>query len=193
MPVAAFTLTELLIGVAIGAVAILGVARLMVSYTNASNNRIWASQADRSFSRLSFLLNTEIGEGCALQSGSNPASCNPPSTGTCPGTAGTDIRVRVPVLNAAGTFSYQTIRYYLTGTQLLRDGPAILPSGRLDTATNVTGAVLVDNVSAFTPTVSADCRSVALALTFTIPNAASCPAATCNRTTRFSTKGNQFL
>ncbi|MGB7565688.1 MAG: hypothetical protein WBM08_13185 [Prochlorococcaceae cyanobacterium] len=189
----------MLIGVVLGALAIAAAAQVIVSYTKASNGRIWASESDRNFSRLSFLMNTEIGEGCAVRSGSAPADCTP-STTTCPGTAGTDIRVRVPVLNAANAFSYQTIRYYrdVATNEIKRDGPAILPNGRLDTATNVDGAVLVGNVSAFTPTVAADCRSVALTITFTIPdgriagNTASCPAAICTRTTRFRTQGIPF-
>ncbi|MEA5473790.1 hypothetical protein VB716_06100, partial [Synechococcus sp. CCY9201] len=66
----------------------------------------------------------------------------------------------------------RVISYRLNGTQLLRNGPRILATGRLDSVSgnDQTNAVVLDSVNTFTPTVAADCRSVDIAVRLNVPN-----------------------
>lgn len=167
-----FTLTELLIGSVLAAGAVGLAATLIVGHIRSTDRMIWDSQTRRDIGRLSFLMATELGESCTLLRGAAPTNCVPPSTSPCPGTStAADLRALVPVQTSPTSAPVnEVVRYYLSGTQLLRDGPRILSNGRLDTSADQTGALLLENVTAFTPVVSSDCRSVTVTLTLGVPN-----------------------
>lgn len=178
---AGFTLVELLIGavisaIVLGSVAVLGVQQLRLA------DRVYAlTTLNRNFRRISDLLRVEAGEACILRGGANPRTtatlpdtpCKPENPSVCaPGTAiFTDLRMLIPVSAANNTIAYNVVRYYLNGTELLRDGPQVGTDGLL-TTTASTGSRVLGNVSTFAATVSADCTWVSINLGLTVPGSA---------------------
>jgi hypothetical protein len=84
-----------------------------------------------------------------------------------------------------------TYSYNSSTRQVLRAGPRILTTGQLDAtvANNQTGSVVLDGVTAFTPTVTADCRSATILVTLTVPTTAS----TLMQTIRVAAGAEQFI
>jgi hypothetical protein len=76
-------------------------------------------------------------------------------------------------LAATNTISYQVVRFYRSGTDLLRDGPAITNNGTLNSTTTTNGLLVASNVSAFTTTVSPDCSWARLNITMSVPGTAT--------------------
>ncbi|MCT0207752.1 prepilin-type N-terminal cleavage/methylation domain-containing protein [Synechococcus sp. CS-1332] len=176
-----FTMVELLIGITLGGIAVAAAASVMVSHMNSTNATMWAVQLQRDLSKFNFLVNSEANEACRLQSGTPPANdtvCTPGtvavpvSCATVTGPA-TNFNLLVPMDVANNDPEERVITYsFNAGTgQVLRSGPRILSNGRLDAtvANNQTGSVVLDGVTAFTPTVSNDCRSATIVLTLSVP------------------------
>ncbi len=181
---AGFTLVELLIGAFLTGVALTAVATVAIGHIRVTDRTMWTIQLRRDLSRLNSLLTAEAAEACIFRSGTDPTSCIPPATSPCTGTAGTDLRMGVPVSTAgvpvlppggSGTpVPPHVVRYYLgTGgeaNQLRRIGPPILASGRLSGGATYVNSLILDGVTSFTPTVSADCRAVTITATLQVPN-----------------------
>jgi type II secretory pathway pseudopilin PulG len=173
-----FTLVELLIGGVLSILAMGSVAFLSVQQIRIADNVYATSTIDRSFRRISDLLKVEVAEACLLRGGANPRTtatlpdtpCKPQNPSVCaPAAAAADLRLLVPVqAPGSNAITYTVIRYYRTGTELLRDGPQVGANGLL-TATAATGSRVLTNVSAFSATVSADCTWVRLNLGLTVP------------------------
>ncbi|WP_216918755.1 prepilin-type N-terminal cleavage/methylation domain-containing protein [Synechococcus sp. CCAP 1479/9] len=176
-----FTLVELLIGAVLGGVAVAAAASVIVSHLNSTNATIWSVQLQRDLSKFNYLLNSEAVEACRVQSGTPPANdtvcvpgtfATPISCATVTGPA-TNFNLLVPldVANADPVERVITYRFDAGTGRVLRDGPRILTSGRLDptVASNQNNAVVLDGVTAFTPTVSADCRSATIDVTLAVP------------------------
>lgn len=176
-----FTLVELLIGAVLGGVAVAAAASVIVSHLNSTNATIWSVQLQRDLSKFNYLLNSEAVEACRMQAGTPPANdtacvpgtfATPLSCATVTGPA-TNFNLLVPldVANADPVERVITYRFDAGTGRVLRDGPRILTSGRLDptVASNQNNAVVLDGVTAFTPTVSADCRSATIAVTLAVP------------------------
>jgi hypothetical protein len=184
---AGFTLTELLIGAFLTGVALTAVATVAIGHIRVTDRTMWTIQFRRDLSRLNSLLSAEAAEACIFRSGADPTSCIPPATSPCTGTAGSDLRMGVPV-SAVGTPGVPVmppggsgtptpphiVRYYLgTGSeanQLRRIGPPILATGRLSGGATYVNSLILDGVTSFTPTVSADCRAVTITATLQVPN-----------------------
>ncbi|MCP9837880.1 prepilin-type N-terminal cleavage/methylation domain-containing protein [Cyanobium sp. N.Huapi 1H5] len=174
-----FTLVELLIGTVLGGIAVAAAASVIVSHLNSTNATIWAVQLQRDLSKFNFLLNSEAVEACRMQAGTPPANdtacvpgtfATPLSCATVTGPA-TSFSLLVPLDVANADPVERVITYRLDTGRVVRDGPRILTSGRLDTtvANNQNNAVVLDGVTAFTPTVSADCRSATITVTLSVP------------------------
>lgn len=174
-----FTLVELLIGTVLGGIAVAAAASVIVSHLNSTNATIWAVQLQRDLSKFNYLLNSEAVEACRVQAGTPPANdtacvpgtfATPLSCATVTGPA-TNFSLLVPLDVANADPVERVITYRLDSGRVLRDGPRILTSGRLDTtvANNQNNAVVLDGVTAFTPTVSADCRSATITVTLAVP------------------------
>jgi prepilin-type N-terminal cleavage/methylation domain-containing protein len=174
-----FTLVELLIGTVLGGIAVAAAASVIVSHLNSTNATIWAVQLQRDLSKFNYLLNSEAVEACRVQAGTPPANdtacvpgtfATPLSCATVTGPA-TNFSLLVPLDVANADPVERVITYRLDAGRVLRDGPRILTSGRLDTtvANNQNNAVVLDGVTAFTPTVSADCRSATITVTLAVP------------------------
>lgn len=176
-----FTLVELLIGgvisaIVLGSVAFLGVQQIRIA------DRVYAlTTVNRNFRRISDLLKVEAGEACILRGGASPRTtatlpdtpCKPQDPSVCaPGTASfTDLRMLIPLQDASNAISYNVVRYYLSGNELLRDGPQVGANGLL-TTTVTNGSRVLGNVSTFAATVSTDCTWVSLNLGLSVPGSA---------------------
>jgi len=166
-----FTLVELLIGVVLGAVVLAGAANTLVSHIRLSRSFYSAGQVQQDLIRLQRLLSAETAEACLFQVGTtDPASCR----ATCTTAGSSQLRLYVPLSTSpnadpAALANRRIISYRLNGDQLLRTGPRILGSGALDPSTTQTDALVLDGVQTFTPTVSADCTNVDLAIRLNVP------------------------
>ena len=186
---AGFTLVELLVGVVIGGIALAALASVAVGHIRVTGRVTWNTQVQRDIGKINSFMAVETREACAFTADASapanwatspmptPSPCTTACSTTAGPTTGTQLRMLVPLntgVNAAPI--PRVIRYYTalnatTGrTELRRDGPAILADGRLDSSTNQTGAMLIDGVNTFTPTVSADCRTVNLQMSLDVPN-----------------------
>jgi hypothetical protein len=92
---------------------------------------------------------------------------------------GADVRLLMPILNpATNTTAYQVVRYYRSGTDLLRDGPQVNNNGTLNSTTTDNGRLVMNNVAAFSTTVSPDCAWATINVTLTLPGTSTTQART---------------
>jgi Tfp pilus assembly protein PilW len=187
---AGFTLVELLIATTISVITMAMVAVLSVHQIRITDTISTTATLDRRFRTLSNLLREEFREACLLRADANPRTtatapdtpCNPEpvspcgnlTTGVSTPASGNDVRLLMPIsLAATNTISYQVVRFYRSGTDLLRDGPAITNNGTLNSTTTTNGLLVASNVSAFTTTVSPDCSWATLNITMSVPGTAT--------------------
>ena len=177
-----FTLVELLIGVALSASVIGSVAQIAVQQINLANRVYGFISTNRNFRRLSDLLKIEVGEACILSKGGTPFReatwpdnpCKPLNTFKCEAiSAAKELWLLVPLQASDGSTTYNNpIKYYLNGTDLLRDGPQVGTDGLLSTTSLATTSRVITNVTTFIPTVTSDCTSVTLEVGVTYPGKA---------------------
>ena len=175
-----FTLVELLIGAALSSLVLGSLAVLAVQQIKLGNRVVGFTDVNRNFQRLSNLLEIETGEACMLRKGVSPRTtatlpdtpCKPEAISACatPSSAN-ELWLLVPIPAANNRITYAQIRYYRSGTLLLRDGPQVDPNGLL-TTTTATGSRVLTNISRFVPTVSTDCTWVSLDVGVTYPGRA---------------------
>ena len=177
-----FTLVELLTAVLLSALVIESLAQLAVQQINLANRVYGFSSTNRNFRRLSDLLKIEVGEACLLRKGlalpttytwpNNP--CKPLSTSACSTSSSNNkLYLLIPIQGSDNSIVYSnTAFYYLSGTDLLREGPQVGTDGLLSSTANVTGRRVLTNVTTFIPSVSADCTSVDLEVGVTYPGKA---------------------
>jgi type II secretory pathway pseudopilin PulG len=175
-----FTLVELLIGVALTSLVLGSLAVLAVQQMQLANRVVGFTDVNRNFQRLSDLLKIETGEACILRKGVSPRTtatlpdtpCKPQATSACatPSSAN-ELWLLVAIQDGINGIAYAPIRYYLSGTDLLRDGPQVDDNGLL-TTTSATGSRVLTNISRFVPEVSTDCTWVSLDVGVTYPGRA---------------------
>jgi prepilin-type N-terminal cleavage/methylation domain-containing protein len=188
---AGFTLVELLIATSISVITMAMVAVLSVHQIRITDTISTTATLDRRFRTLSNLLREEFREACLLRADANPRTtatapdtpCNPEpvspcgnlTTGVSTPASGNDVRLLMPIRSAVATDppDYRVVRFYRTGTDLLRDGPTITINGTLDSTANTNGQLVASNVSAFTTTVSPDCSWARLNITMSVPGTAT--------------------
>jgi prepilin-type N-terminal cleavage/methylation domain-containing protein len=164
-----FTLLELLITTVLISILLAAISVILSSHLKLTDSETSMIQSRRESARLNYILNSESNEACALKGGSDPSSCSQ----TCATTASSDLRLRVPVIINGTTAGTRFIRYYLSGTELRRDGPAIKPDGQLDLSQSNVDSLLIDSVSAFMATIDSDCHAATISLSLSFPAAAS--------------------
>jgi len=175
-----FTLVELLIGLALTTLVLGSLAVLAVQQMQLANRVVGFTDVNRNFQRLSDLLKIETGEACILRKGVSPRTtatlpdtpCKPQATSACatPSSAN-ELWLLVAIQDGINGIAYAPIRYYLSGTDLLRDGPQVDDNGLL-TTTTATGSRVLTNISRFVPEVSTDCTWVSLDVGVTYPGRA---------------------
>jgi hypothetical protein len=185
---------ELLIGAVLTGITIAASAVIVVSHLNATNATTWSVQLQRDLRKFNFLVNTEANEGCRLQAGTPftaGTACAPPANLSCATVSGpaTNFNILVSFAQANADPITRVVTYRLDTGRVLRDGPRILSNGQLDTANNQNNAVVLDGVTAFTPTVAADCRTATILVTLTVPTTTT----NSTQTIRVATGANQFI
>ena len=186
-----FTLVELLIATSISVITMAMVAVLSVHQIRITDTISTNATLDRRFRTLSNLLREEFREACLLRADANPRTtaiapdtpCNPEpvspcgnlTTGVSNPALGNDVRLLMPIRSGVATNppDYRVVRFYRSGTDLLRDGPAINNNGTLDSTITTNGLLVASNVSAFTTTVSPDCSWATLNITMSVPGTAT--------------------
>lgn len=186
------TLLELLIGVVLGGVAVASAASVMVSHLNSTNATTWAVQLQRDFTRFNSLLTSEAREACLMERGTPPVPSSPicrrRTFGGVTGCAvfsgpSTTFSLITPVdydrdytwdayLKLDPPVEVVTTYTYNSATrQVLRRGPQIYQDGRIAPIVYMysNAETILDNVTAFTPIVTADCLSATITVTLAVP------------------------
>jgi len=163
----AFTLLELMITTVLVSILLAAISLILTSHLRLTDSETSMIQSRRESARLNYILNSESNEACAVQGGSNPASCGQ----TCLTTATNDLRMRIPVVINGTTAGVRFIRYYISGTELRRNGPGIKPDGQLDLSqTTMIDSLLIDSVSSFSAVVDSDCHAALINLSLSLPS-----------------------
>lgn len=188
---AGFTLVELLTATTLLVLTMAVVTVLTIQQIRLTDTISITATLDRRFRKLSNLLREEFREACLLRADTNPRTtatspdtpCNPQrvsptepvspcgnlTTGDSTPAIGSDVRLLIPISTAAtSTPDYRVVRFYLDGTDLKRDGPAINEDGSLSTTVSNDQPV-ASNVSAFSTIVSPDCSWATLNITLRVP------------------------
>lgn len=165
----AFTLLELMITTVLVSILLAAISLILTSHLRLTDSETSMIQSRRESARLNYILHSESNEACAVQGGSDPTSC----AQTCQTTATNDLRMRIPVIINGTTAGTRLIRYYLSGTELRRNGPAIKPDGQLDLSQGAIDSLLIDSVSSFSATVDSDCHAALISLSLSLPNSAT--------------------
>ena len=177
---AGFTLVELLTATTLLVLTMAVVTVLTIQQIRLTDTISITATLDRRFRKLSTLLREEFREACLLRADtdtrttaiSTDTPCNPVrvspcgnlTTGVSTPATGSDVRLLIPI----STTDYRVVRFYLDGTDLRRDGPAINEDGTLSTTVSNDQPVAT-NISAFTTTVSPDCSWATLNITLRVP------------------------
>lgn len=175
---AGFTLAELLVGSALTTLVLAALSGLALHQIRFIDRQYALATTHRSFRKLSDLLRDEIDEACLLRTDVDPRTsatppdtpCHPEPSTPCNASAGQDLRLLIPVLDTAtNRLSYTLVRYYLSGRDLLRDGPSVAANGSLTPGSLLNGQRVLTNVTRFRPTVARDCNSVDISVELAVP------------------------
>ena len=163
-----FSLVELLLSTVLVVVVMAALASILVSHLGTTDRQGNVVQVRRELARFSYLLSTEVNEACALQRASDPSGC----LQTCTTATTTDLRMLIPVLQNGTTATTRVIRYYLSGTTIMREGPRILANGQLETTTGSasTTALVLDSVASYTAQIDADCHAATIFISQSLPS-----------------------
>ena len=163
-----FSLVELLLSTVLVVVVMAALASILVSHLGTTERQGNVVLVRRELARFSYLLGTEVNEACALQRASDPSGC----LQTCTTSTTTDLRMLIPVLQNGTTATTRVIRYYLSGTTLMREGPRILANGQLETTTGSasTTALVLDSVASYTAQIDADCHAATIFISQSLPS-----------------------
>lgn len=175
---AGVTLVELLVGLVISSLFVPLLWNVVRSTIVFSESTVWQVQLQRDLDRLTTLLNIEAEEACLFGTTGDPAAgCFPTASASCSTATQNELRLRVPLLNASGApAGSAVIRYFRTGTDLLRTGPAVLASGRLNPSVTSSNQLVMRGVNGFTVTPASGCTRANLALTVTSVAGTSIPS-----------------
>lgn len=172
----AFTLLELLVATAFGAIVFGALMTMATSLLRAGLREDNQQTAQDAWARVNQFLLIEVGEAGRFYQGDNEFSAIeldlPPSD--CPEAskdpASASFTIRVPSANASGV-TFRMISYYVRDNNLMRCGPPVLANGALDFAAPSAEAVLSYNTVLRNLSRDFDKRSIAYTLDFRSPHA----------------------
>lgn len=176
---AAFTLVELLVGVAFGAILMGGLMMMATSILRAGLEDDNQQSAQDAWARVNQFLVIEVGEAGRLYQGItevSPIVLNPATTG-CSGAnpdAGSEsfaIRVPNPDPAATGSARFATITYFMSDGHLMRCGPPVLANGALNFSATSTAAILSYDTTLRQLSLNHLNRSISYTLDFRSPHA----------------------
>lgn len=152
---AGFSMVELMIGAAVGAICLAALVAVILSYVRSRDRLESMLRLQDQWGRLQFLLDREIQEATPVTAASSVSpSCKVGSVA---------LALEVPG-------NSNRILYYLSGTTLRRCGPVITNNG--DLGSSVSDALVLDGVTSFTVN-TADPQRPTYTLTLTDPNGVS--------------------
>ena len=192
-----YTLLELLIVVVLGGLVLAAISTVILSQVRLTRNQLLAQQSRSDWSRFTYFLANEVGEGCQVYATTTASANDNPICNPANAAVGTNVSdctsgavvlfvVVVPIVptNLATPSPDQRNIYYTAGTgtnagTLFRCGPPILQSGRLDsTITTFTKTPLLSGIPI---TATVDANNVSVTLTPSITGANISPFAVRTR------------
>ncbi len=179
-----YTMLELLIVVVVGGLVVTAISTVITSQVRLTRNQLLAQQRRTDWSRFTYFLANEVGEGREVSTSTTAAAL---TADGCPADGALLFSVRVPIATDAGAPEERNVHYYTTGTgtntALFRCGPPILDTGRLNsTTTTFTPARLLAGIP-ITAAVDAT-NPVSVTLTPSITGANISPFAVRTRSIR---------
>lgn len=152
---------------------------------------IWQVQLERDLDRLTALIDAEAEDACRLGTDADPAPCIPPATElACDTDTENQLSMRVTLLDANNAPAGTGVITYTrndNNDELLRTGPLILNTGRLDpTNTQSTGQLVMRGVTGFDVDLADDCNTAIIVVTVqpVAPNVFTAGVGTGNDVTR---------
>lgn len=154
-----FTLTELLITVAIGGLLIAASATVIISEIRSGIATERFARAQQDFLRISSFINSEVGEGARLQYSQATTGCLPSGTSL--------VTIVIPYgFNSSTLLPNESIvHYYVSGGSLYRCGPPILATGALNPGEAISASQLNTNTQ-MTIEPASNSKGLAYALNF---------------------------
>jgi prepilin-type N-terminal cleavage/methylation domain-containing protein len=161
-----FTLVELMVSLVIGSLVIVAAVVSVVAHIRSSSNLEAAQSINNDLSRITFFLETEVGEGATITYGQSMSPC----------AAGNSLfTINVPNSGGTGaTLASTPIHYFVTGSSptasLNRCGPPINNNGTLNYGGGST-AVVVNTNTTIQLANSTDPKAITYNLTLWDPSA----------------------
>lgn len=173
----AFTLLELLVATAFGAIVFGALMTMATSLMRAGLREDNQQTAQDAWARVNQFLLIEVGEAGRFYLGTtevNPIALNQPLS-DCPGAsrdpASESFTIRVPTGSSVGGVSFRTISYYVRDNNLMRCGPPVLGNGALDFWASSAEAVLSYSTVLRNLSLDLNNRAIAYTLDFRSPHA----------------------
>jgi prepilin-type N-terminal cleavage/methylation domain-containing protein len=184
-PSRGFTLLELLIVVVLGGLVLAAITTVITSQVRLSRTQLLAQQRRSDWSRFTYFLANEVGEGRLVRT-DTPAATLTADGCTLPSGGALLFSVSVPIATDTGNPVERNVHFYTTGTgtntAIFRCGPPIQTSGRLNSATTTfTPARLLAGIPI---TAAVDANNVSVTLTPSITGANIVPFAVRTRSVR---------
>lgn len=133
-----YTMLELLIVVVVGGLVVTAISTVITSQVRLTRNQLLAQQRRTDWSRFTYFLANEVGEGRLVRTNATAAELSADGC-TLPSGGNALFTIRVPIATDAGAPVERNVHFYTTGTgtttALFRCGPPILTTGRLNSAT----------------------------------------------------------
>jgi hypothetical protein len=141
---------ELLIVVVVGGLVVTAISTVITSQVRLTRNQLLAQQRRTDWSRFTYFLANEVGEGREVSTSTTAAALTADGC-TLPTGGALLFSVRVPIATNTGAPVERNVHYYTTGTgtntAIFRCGPPILDTGRLNsTITTFTPARLLAGI-----------------------------------------------
>lgn len=162
------TLVELLVALAISGLFIPLIWQSIQGAIQFFEATLWQVQLERDLNRLTTLLDAEAEDACLFSTTAAPGACAAAAPVCAAGA--NPLRMRVTLLDAnsvpTGADAVITYTHNAVTKELLRTGPTIFNTGRLDPANSTANNQLVmRGVTGFTVTPNNDCNTAAVVIT----------------------------
>lgn len=146
-----FSLPELLLAAALSALTLVVAVQVLGPQLRSNQRMEGYMRLQERWARVSYLLDTEIQKARSISTGTN------------------SLTLQVPVRTSSGA-TESSITYRQSGTQLLRDGPAINTWGDLNPSSPRSGDLLIDGVQTGSFSASGVSSSVSYTINLIDPN-----------------------
>lgn len=173
---AAFTLVELLVGVAFGAILMGGLMTMATSVLRAGLKDDNQQSAQDAWAQVNQFLVIEVGEAGRIYMSATEVSPillnqEPLCSGASRDAGSESFAIRVPNADPTSSVPFRTISYYMSGGNLMRCGPPVLADGSLNFKGPNSEAILSYDTTLRQLSLNHLNRSIAYTLEFRSPHA----------------------